>query len=65
MRFFAGYLYFCSAESSIIGLAMGGVKFKSTVIAFGFSGWSWQKVLTIFRKCMTAKKGSQVFFSSE
>ena len=48
----------------IVGLAMGGMESRGADVAVGFSGWSLWKVLTIFRRCITAEEGSQVFSSS-
>ena len=53
---------FCFAGSWIIGLAMGGAKSRGANVAFGFSESSLWKMLTIFWRCMTAVKGSQVLF---
>ena len=50
--------------SWIVGLAIGGAKSRGADVAVGFSGWSLWKVLTIFRRCMTAEEGFQVFSSS-
>ena len=55
---------FCFAESWIVGLVMGGVESRGADVTVSFSRWSLWKVLTIFRRCMTVKKGSQVFSSS-
>ena len=48
----------------IVDLVMGGAESKGTDITVDFSGWSLWKVLTIFRRCIIAEEGSQVFSSS-
>ena len=45
------------AGSWIVGLAMGEAESRGADVAVGFSGWSLWKVLTIFRRCMTAEEG--------
>ena len=41
---------------------MSGAESRGVDVAVGFSGWFLWKVLIIFRRYMTVKEGSQVFF---
>ena len=61
---YIGCARFCSVESYIVGLAISGAESRGANIAFGFSGWSLWKLLTIFQRCITANEGFQVFSSS-
>ena len=60
-----GRFCFCLACSWIVNLVIDKVESKDADIANSFSRWSLRKLLTIFQRCMTAEKDSQVFFSSE
>ena len=53
-----GHPRFCSAKSWVVGLAMGRMESRDADVTVDFSGWSLWKMLTIFQRCITVKKGS-------
>ncbi len=57
-----GRPHFCFSFFNIKGLAISGAESRGKNIAVGFSQYFLWKVLINYQKCMTADKGSQVFF---
>ena len=54
---FTRYLYFCFVGSLIVSFAMDETESKGADVAVNFFRLSLLKMLTIFWRCITAKKG--------